>query len=81
MIGKLLGAIIGEKVAGRGHRGVGAIIGFASAALVRRAVPTIATAAALGWGLKKWREHQRSHPAYPSGATPSIPASDTRSPS
>ena len=47
----------------------------------KRVVPTVAALALGGWAFKKWREHRRSHPSYPSDAEPRKPASETRSPS
>ena len=81
MLGKLLGAWVGEKAAGKDKRAKGAILGYGAAALARRAVPTLAALALGGFVLKKWREHKRSAPSYPSDATPRQPASETSSPS
>ena len=81
MIGKLLGAWVGEKVAGRNERAKGAILGYGAAALAKRTVPLLATVAIGGWVFKKWRERRRSHAYYPAEATPSVPTSETRSPS
>jgi hypothetical protein len=71
MLGKLAGAWLGEKVAGDNSGAKGAILGYGAAALARRSVPALAALALGGWALKKWREHKRSHPSYPSEATPS----------
>jgi len=81
MLGKLAGAWIGEKVAGRNRRATGALLGAGAAAVGRRVVPTIAALAIGGWAFRKWREHQRSHPSYPSDAEPLQAPSETRSPS
>ncbi|HET7576222.1 MAG TPA: hypothetical protein VFK19_06620 [Sphingomicrobium sp.] len=70
MIGKLLGAWLGGKAAGKNERAKGAILGYGAAALAKRSVPLLAGAALAGWGWKKWREHRRSQPSYPSEATP-----------
>lgn len=75
MIGKLFGAWLGERVAGRNRRGKGAILGYSAAALARRSVPTLAALALGGWALSKWRQKRRSEPSYPSEATPSPPES------
>lgn len=75
MIGKLLGAWIGEKVAGENEGAKGAILGYGAAALAKRAVPTLAAIALGGWALSKWREHKRSRATYPSDAEPSSPSS------
>jgi hypothetical protein len=81
MLGKLAGAWLGKKIAGPHQGAKGAILGYGTAALAKRSVPTLATLALGGWAFKKWRDKRRSHPSYPSEATPPIPASDTRSPS
>ena len=70
MLGKLAGAWLGEKIAGRNSGAKGAILGYGAAALARRAVPTLAAAALLGWAYRKWRDRDGSSPAYPSEATP-----------
>jgi hypothetical protein len=71
MIGKLFGAWLGEKVAGRNEGAKGAILGYGAAALARRSVPTLAALALGGWAFKKWRNRRRSEPSYPSEASPS----------
>jgi hypothetical protein len=75
MIGKLFGAWLGERVAGRNKRGKGAILGYGAAALARRSVPTLAALALGGWAFRKWRDRRRSEPTYPSEAAPSSPSS------
>jgi hypothetical protein len=81
MIGKLFGAWLGEKIAGRNQGAKGAILGYGAASLARRSVPTLAAVAVCGWAFKRWRDRRRAHAAYPEDAIPSVPASDTRSPS
>lgn len=71
MFGKLFGAWLGEKVAGKHEGAKGAILGYGAAVLAKRSVPTLAAVALGGWAFKKWRERRRSHPHYPSEATPS----------
>ena len=56
MLGKLAGAWLGEKVAGRKTGAKGAILGYGAAALARRSVPTLAALALGGWAFRKWRE-------------------------
>ena len=75
MFGKLFGAWLGEKVAGRSSGAKGAILGYGAAAVAKRSVPTLAALALGGWAFKKWRERNRSHPHYPSDAEPSSPSS------
>jgi hypothetical protein len=81
MIGKLFGAWMGERIAGRNQRAKGAIVGFGAATLAKRSVPTLAAVALGGWAFKKWRDRRRADASYPSEATPPIPASETKSPS
>jgi hypothetical protein len=83
MLGKLAGAIIGKRLAGRNRGAKGAIIGAGMAAVARRGLAPLAGALALGWGAKKlweWRKGRRS-PAFPEEATPRPPVSQTKSPS
>ena len=71
MFGKLAGAWLGKKVAGRNNGAKGALLGFGAAALARRSVPALAAVAAAGWGYNKWRERRaRRSPTYPGSATP-----------
>ena len=81
MFGKLAGAWLGSKVAGRHQGAKGAILGYGAAALARRSVPALAAVALGGWAFKKWRARRRSHATYPAEAAPPIPPSETRSPS
>jgi hypothetical protein len=72
MFGKLAGAIIGEKVAGRNKGAKGALLGAGVAALARRGFGPLAGALALGWGAKKLWEIRKGRSArYPKDATPS----------
>src|SRR5256885_10770718 len=63
MIGKLLGAWVGERIAGRNSGAKGAILGAGAVTLARRAVPTIAALAVIGWGGNKLRRFPAS-PTY-----------------
>jgi hypothetical protein len=60
MIGKLIGAWLGEKVAGKNEGAKGALLGYGTAALAKRSIPTLAAIALGGWAFKKWRDHRRS---------------------
>jgi hypothetical protein len=71
MLGKLAGAWLGEKIAGRNSGAKGAILGYGAAALARRSVPTLAALALGGWAYRRWKDHRRSSPDYPSEASPS----------
>jgi hypothetical protein len=82
MLGKLAGAIIGEKIAGRNRGAKGAIIGAGVSALARRGFGPLAGALALGWGAKKLWDWRRGRPPhFPSAATPVRAPSQTKSPS
>jgi hypothetical protein len=82
MLGKLAGAFIGKKVAGRNQGAKGAILGAGVAAVARRGFGPLAGALALGWGAKKlWEWRKGRSPKFPTEATPRLPASQTKSPS
>ncbi|MEO7564706.1 MAG: hypothetical protein ABIS46_05735 [Sphingomicrobium sp.] len=70
-MGKLAGAWLGKKVAGRNSGTTGAILGSGAVALARRSVPALAAVAALGWGYNKIKARRARRVAYPSEATPS----------
>jgi hypothetical protein len=81
MLGKLAGAWIGERIAGKNESAKGAILGYGAASVAKRVVPALAVLALGSWAFRKWREHKRSKPSYPSEAAPRPPASETSSPS
>ena len=81
MFGKLAGAWLGSKIAGRKTGAKGAILGYGATSLAKRSVPALAALAAGGWAFKKWRDRRRSHASFPAEATPRVPESETRSPS
>lgn len=79
MLGKIAGAVIGERIAGKTRGAKGAIVGVVAETVVRKVVPTIAAIAILGFAYKKTKdflegEFNDSEPAYPSDATPSSPS-------
>jgi hypothetical protein len=76
MLGKLAGAIIGERIAGRNNGLKGALMGAGVATVARRGLAPLALALGAGWAAKKmWDKRQeRRHPDYPSEATPSPPS-------
>ena len=74
MLGKIAGALIGKRLAGRHGGAKGALLGYGVAALARRGLGPLAAVAAIGWGAKKLYERRgRAKPVYPSDATPSSP--------
>ena len=73
MLGKIAGAWLGNRVAGR-HSGVkGALLGYGAASLARRGLGPLGLALGLGWGAKKLYERRRARrsPTYPSDSAPS----------
>jgi hypothetical protein len=75
MFGKLAGAFIGRRIAGRNSGAKGALLGYGAAALARRGLGPLAAVAAIGWGAKKLYERRgRRTPSYPSDAAPAPPS-------
>ena len=72
MLGKIAGALIGEKLAGRNSGVRGALMGAGVAAIARRGFGPLALVLGAGWAAKKmWSKRQdRRHPHYPSDASP-----------
>ncbi len=83
MLGKLAGAWLGRRVAGRNSGAKGALIGAGVAALARRGLGPLAAVAAAGYGAKYlWdRRNRRNRPSYPPEATPSPPGGLSDAPS
>jgi predicted lipid-binding transport protein (Tim44 family) len=74
MLGKIAGAMLGKRLAGRHAGSKGALIGLGAAALARRSVPALVAVTAGGWAFNKWRERRARRAAYPAGAAPSSPS-------
>jgi hypothetical protein len=72
MLGKLAGAFIGEKIAGRNQGLKGAALGYGITAIAKRGLGPLALALGAGWAAKKMlsKRQERRHPHYPSEATP-----------
>jgi hypothetical protein len=73
MLGKIAGAFIGNKIAGRNDGLKGAILGAAGARVASRGVGGLGTALMLGYGAKKlydWNRSRKTSPRFPSSATP-----------
>ncbi len=71
MFGKLAGAWLGGKIAGRNSGATGAALGLGAAALARRGLGPLAMGAFAVWGARKLIARRRSRTAaYPSEATP-----------
>lgn len=72
MFGKLIGAMIGSKVAGPQSGAKGALIGAGVAAIARRGLGPLGLALGAGWAAKKMydaRQARRS-PTFPADVTP-----------
>ena len=63
MIGKILGAIAGEKFAGRNNKVTGALVGAAIPAIARRGLGPLGLALAAGYGAKKLIDYSRGRKA------------------
>ena len=75
MLGKIAGAMIGKRIAGRNSGAKGALLGYGAAALARRGLGPLGLAIGLGWGAKKLMERRRGRSArYPSDAAPASPS-------
>ena len=59
MLAKILGAIAGEKIAGRNNKVTGALLGAAVPVIARRGLGTLGLALAAGWGAKKLLEKRQ----------------------
>lgn len=59
MIGKILGALVGERLAGKNRKLTGALVGAAAPAVVRRGLGPLILVAAAGWGAKKLLDRRR----------------------
>ena len=72
MLGKIAGAIIGNKVAGRHSGAKGALLGVGIAALARRGLGPLGLALGAGWAAKKLydRRQARRSPFFPGDVTP-----------
>jgi hypothetical protein len=64
MIGKMIGAAIGRKLAGPNEEGKGAVLGFLAPAIARRVAAPIGLALAGGYLAKKlwdWRKERSAN--------------------
>ena len=75
MIGKIAGALIGRRLAGRNSGLKGAALGYGVSALARRGLGPLGLALGLGWAAKKMYDRRgRPVPSYPSDAAPASPS-------
>jgi hypothetical protein len=72
MLGKLAGAFIGNRVAGRHSGAKGALLGLGLAAIARRGLGPLGLALGAGWAAKKFYDKRQAGraPVYPGDATP-----------
>jgi hypothetical protein len=72
MFGKIAGAFIGSRVAGRHSGAKGALLGVGLAALARRGLGPLGLALGAGWAAKKLYEKRQAGraPVYPSDLGP-----------
>ena len=73
MLGKIAGAIIGNRIAGRNDGVKGAILGAAAGRIASRGLGPLGTALAVGYGAKKlydWNRSRKMNPRFPASATP-----------
>jgi hypothetical protein len=63
MIGKILGAVAGRKLAGPGEKGKGTLVGFIAPAIAKRATPAIAVTIGAVWAAKKLWDWRRDRAA------------------
>ena len=63
MIGKIVGAAVGRRLAGRNSEGKGALLGYFAPAIARRISPPIAIALAGGYAAKKLWDYRKSRRA------------------
>jgi len=71
MLGKIIGASLGRRLAGNNEGLKGALIGAAAPWLLRRAFTPLGVVALGAYGAKKlydWRRERRSRPAQPAAA-------------
>ncbi|WP_344709874.1 hypothetical protein [Sphingomonas humi] len=73
MLGKIAGAIIGNRIAGRNDGVKGAILGAAGARLAARGLGPLGTALTVAYGAKKlydWNRARKTERRFPADATP-----------
>ena len=73
MLGKIAGAILGSRLAGRNDGVKGAILGAAGARIAARGLGPLGTALTVAYGAKKlydWNRARKVNPRFPADATP-----------
>ncbi|WP_309603133.1 hypothetical protein [Sphingomonas sp.] len=74
MLGKIAGAIIGNRIAGRQSGAKGALIGVGVAALARRGLGPLGLALGAGWAAKKMLDRRKAKrgPGFPGDVRPGV---------
>ncbi len=72
MLGKIAGALIGSRVAGRHSGAKGALLGAGIAAVARRGLGPLGLALGAGWAAKKLydRRQTKRSPSFPGDVSP-----------
>lgn len=65
MFGRILGAVVGERLAGRNSKTTGALIGAAIPFIARRGLGPLGLALGLGWAAKKMYDRNRTGTSAP----------------
>lgn len=65
MLGRILGAVVGERLAGRNSKTSGALIGAALPFIARRGLGPLGLALGAGWAAKKLYDRRRAQPTAP----------------
>jgi hypothetical protein len=65
MLGRILGAVVGQKIASRNDRGTGALLGLALPMIARRGLGPLGLALGAGWAAKKLYDRNRARPTAP----------------
>ena len=60
MLAKILGAIAGERIAGRNRKVTGALVGAAIPAIAKRGLGPLALVLGAAWGAKKLMERRKA---------------------
>ena len=60
MIARILGALAGEKIAGRNSKLTGALVGAAIPGIARRGLGPLGLVLAVGYGAKKFADYRRA---------------------
>ena len=69
MLAKILGALAGEKIAGKNNKAAGALLGAAVPIIARRGLGPLSLALGAGWVAKKaYDRYQRRQPTAPNVA-------------